>query len=60
MENEEKKTHIFKKKNTEDSDVWNTHLCVTFYFGHGCLASHVVSDTPPPPWYRSVKWYNGQ
>ena len=30
-------------------------------FGHGCVASHVVSDTPPPPPgtkynFRKIEW----
>ena len=42
------KKHSFFKKNVDDTDVYKTYPLDAF-FGHGCIAIHVVSDPPPPP-----------
>ena len=41
------KKHPFLKENVDDADVWKTHPFDAF-FGHGWVASHVVSDPSPP------------
>ena len=37
----------FLKKNINVADVWKTHP-FNACFGHGCVASHVMSDPPSP------------
>ena len=46
MENE--KTPLFKGKRPRRR-MAEKHTFDAFFFGHGCVASHVASDPLPPP-----------
>ena len=39
----------FKGKRRQRRCLTEKHTLSTLFFGHGCVASHVASEPPPPP-----------